>query len=547
MPTINIRKNYLRKLLKRRYSEEFILNRISMLGTAIEGVTRDEFIIEVFPNRPDMLSVEGFARALSLFTGARKSLPKYSVAESGLKVLVDKSVSNVRPFIRCALVKNVTLNDDSIRSIMQVQEKLHQTHGRKRRKVAIGIHDFSRMKFPLTYKAVDPDSVSFIPLGDNKEMSLSQILKRHPKGQQYSFTLEGFSKYPLLVDANGNVMSFPPIINGELTAVTEKTRDIFIDVTGSDEAAVEQALAIMVTTFADMGGKIYSVKCGVKNSPNLKWRKLPLNLAYVNKLLGLSLKKSDLKKLLLRMGIGFDGSNALIPPYRVDILHQFDLVEEVAIAYGYENFEAEIPKTATIGSESSSEIFFNHLSSIMVGFGFIETSTYHLSNYTDIKIKMNYALPYVELANSVSSEYNLLRPWLLPMLMKVLSENKTQAFPQKLFEIGTIFIPDSKEEVKVSERKSFAAVISERSADFTKIRQVLDAIMLALGLRLELEPCEHPSFISGRAASILVEGKNVGIIGEISPVVLSSWQVETPVAAFEIDATLLKTLTEKVR
>jgi len=545
MPTINIKKKYLFKLLGKKIPESVLLDRISMMGTALEGETKDELVIELFPNRPDMLSVEGFARGLSCFMGIRRNPPSYSIKKSGLKVKIDPSVKKVRPFIKCGLVKNVNLKDEAIKSLMQVQEKLHQTHGRKRKRVAIGVHDFDKMKFPLLYKAVPPDSCSFVPLGDRRRLTLEQILKKSQKGQQYAWILEEAKNYPLLVDADENVMSFPPVINGELTAVTEKTRNIFVDVTGTDELAVGQALTIIVTTLADMGGKIYSVRTGNQLTPNLAPSKIPVKLNYVNSLLGLSLKKSALKRLLAKMGLGYNGKNAIIPAYRVDMIHPIDVVEDIAIAYGYENFEPVLPTISTIGEESKSEVFYRHVSEIMAGLGFLETSTFHLASYSDIKTKMNHKISYVEIANSVSSEYYILRPWLLPLQIKILAENKTREFPHRIFEIGTIFLPDAGEETKILERKSIAVAIADKASDFTKIKQVLDVIMSALRVKYSMAESDHPSFIPGRAASVLINGKKAGYIGELSPAVLSNWQLETPVCCMELDLDAIRAIAQK--
>jgi len=243
-----------------------------MLGTDLEKVDDYEIIVEVFPNRPDLLSEEGFARALSSFIGVKTGLRKYNVKKSSFKVNVDKSVENIRPYIRCAVLKNINLSDEAIKSLMQLQEKLHLTHGRKRKKVAIGVHDFDAIKFPLVYKAVKPASISFVPLDMTAEMNLAEILVKHPKGRDYAFALEGLSKYPVIIDAKNDVVSFPPIINGIITQVKENTKNLFIDVTGLDVNAVTQALNILVTSLVDRGAEIYSLDVDSVISPDLKPR-----------------------------------------------------------------------------------------------------------------------------------------------------------------------------------------------------------------------------------------------------------------------------------
>jgi len=235
-------------------------DKIPMLGVDLESIDEEKIVVEVFPNRPDLLSVEGFTRALRGFMGLELGLKKYPVSESGVTLKVDGSVEKIRPYIAAAVIRNLSLDGKRLISLMNLQEKLHVTHGRHRKKVAIGVHDMRDVKGPFTYKAVEPDSIRFCALDMDKKLTLAQILKKHPKGRDYSWILSGLSRYPIIVDKNNNVLSFPPIINGELTRLRYSTNDVFIDVTGLDDSAVNQALNILVTSLADRGGKIESVK-----------------------------------------------------------------------------------------------------------------------------------------------------------------------------------------------------------------------------------------------------------------------------------------------
>ncbi len=298
MPTITLDKKDVMKLVGKEIPDDKLKDRISMLGTDLEKVDNSEIVVEVFPNRPDLLSEEGFSRALSSFIGLKTGLRKYDIKKSGFKVNVEKSVENIRPYIRCAVLKNINLSDEAIKSLMQLQEKLHLTHGRKRKKVAIGVHDFDAIKFPLVYKAVKPASISFVPLEMTKEMNLAEILVKHPKGRDYAFALEGLSNYPVIIDAKNDVVSFPPIINGIITQVKENTKNLFIDVTGLDVNAVTQALNILVSSLADRGAEIYSLDINRVVSPDLKPRKMKVDLGYVNKLLGLNLNEKKFVELL---------------------------------------------------------------------------------------------------------------------------------------------------------------------------------------------------------------------------------------------------------
>ncbi|MFH1835769.1 MAG: phenylalanine--tRNA ligase subunit beta [Methanobacteriota archaeon] len=241
---------------------------IPMIGVSLEEIDEEKVVLEVFPNRPDMLSIEGFVRAFKGFFGLEKGFIDYEVLKSDITLYVDPSVEKIRPFVCAAQIDGVKIHDFGLRSLMNVQEKLHITHGRNRVKVAIGVHDSDKLTPPYTYKAVKPDSISFIPLDTQDEMNLIEILEKHPKGVDYAFTLEWAEKYPIIVDSQQNVLSFPPIINGELTKITEETKNLFIEVTGKSQLAIDQALNIVVTSIADRGGKIKSVEIKHKKNKN---------------------------------------------------------------------------------------------------------------------------------------------------------------------------------------------------------------------------------------------------------------------------------------
>jgi phenylalanyl-tRNA synthetase beta chain len=260
MPSVEFDMGDLNHLLGKKYDTAHLKETIPMLGVDLEHLDDEKIILEVFPNRPDMLSIEGFARALKGFLGAETGLKSYETTPSGITLTIDPSVDDVRPNVAAGVVLGVEMDDYTVKSIMDMQEKLHLTHGRNRAKVAIGVHDLDKVKPPFTYKAVDPKSVSFIPLDMSEKMNLAQILVKHPKGKDYAWTLEGKKKYPLFVDSMGEVLSFPPIINGELTKLTGNTRNLFIEMTGTSQQALDIALNIISTSLAERGGKIQTVE-----------------------------------------------------------------------------------------------------------------------------------------------------------------------------------------------------------------------------------------------------------------------------------------------
>ena len=338
MPTIRINRKAFEHYVGKKLPTDKLKDRISYLGTDLEDVTDDEIIVEVFPNRPDMLSVQGFARAFSSFIGVKTGLRTYKVEHSGEKVIIDKSVKEVRPYTACAIVRNMHFDDEKIKEVIDIQEKLHITYGRNRKKVAIGIYPYEKIKTPITFRAENPEDIIFQPLEFTREINAMQVLKQHPAGKEYGHLLEGKKKFPVFRDANNEVLSVPPIINSHKTGkISEKTKDVFIECSGFDFNVLKKCLNIIVTALYEMGGKVYSMDLidGNKKyaTPDLNPEDMKADIGYINKWLGLELKESEAKKLFERMGYEYDGRRVKIPAYRADIIHQTDLAEDIAIAY----------------------------------------------------------------------------------------------------------------------------------------------------------------------------------------------------------------------
>ena len=542
MPTITLNKKVFDALVGKKLPLEKLKDRISMLGTDLEEVNDKEIIVEVFPNRPDMLSVQGFARAFSSFIGEKTGLRHYNVEHSKEKMIVEKSVAEVRPYTACAIVKNLHFDDEKIKEVIDIQEKLHITYGRNRKKAAIGIYPFEKIKTPIRFMAQNPEEIFFQPLGFPRKINALQILKQHPAGKEYGHLLEGKKKFPVFRDADNEVLSIPPIINSDNTGkINEKTKDIFIECSGFDFNVLQKCLNIIVTALDEMGGKVYSMELHYGNkkyvTPDLSPEEMKVDISYINKLLGLELKENEIKRLFERVGYGYNNRKAIIPAYRADILHQADLAEDIAIAYGYENFKPVVPNVSTVAQEDKFEILKAKISQLLVGLGFIETSTYHLTNKDFQCKKMNTDAKLIELANSISSDYNILRSWVIPSLMEILSGNKHHEYPQRIFAIGTIFKKNDEMETNIEENDRLAAAIASENTDYTEIKQILDYLFRSLNLKYEIVETEHNSFIEGRAARIAVNGKKVAYIGELNPNVIINWSLEVPVTAFELNLT----------
>ncbi|MEM2955984.1 MAG: phenylalanine--tRNA ligase subunit beta [Candidatus Pacearchaeota archaeon] len=533
MAIVTLNKKEIKKIVG-NLSDEKINNELSMFGLGVEKISKDTIDVEVTPNRPDMLSQSGILRALNVYYGKKQKQYKLHTPEKNFEVKIDTSVKNVRPFTACAIVKNLNLNDEKIKEIIDIQEKLHSTIGRNRKKVAIGIYPLEKIKLPIRFEARAPKDIRFIPLESKKEMNGIEILEQHPTGRKYAHLLEGKSLFPVFVDSTGEILSMPPIINSQKTGkITENTKEVFVECSGFDFEILKKTLNIIVTMLADMNGEIYQMNLDYgKNelTPDMNPEKIRLSIENTNKLLGLNLNEKEIAKLLEKMGYSYKNNTVLIPPWRTDIMHEVDIIEDIAISYGYGNFKPEIPSISTIGEENKQEILKRKIANILIGMEMLELSTLHLITKEDAK---KFGLKnFIEIEES-KSDYKILRPSLLLSTLKVLSENIDKEYPQKVFEIGTIFELDSKEESGVKEKDKL--IVALAPGNFTEAKQILEYLGKMLGMEFEIKKMQHESLIEGRTGKITFKGKDIGIIGEISPQLLSNFKLEVPVSIFEID------------
>ena len=551
MPVITLQRDRFCELLGREMSIQELEEWLPWIGLDIEDVGPDYIKVEYNPNRMDFSSPVGIARALKGLLGLELGLPRYEVREGPVELLVGPAVAKVRPYVVGAVVRGLRLDEGLIQELIEMQEDLHWGIGRGRRKMAIGLHDLAPVKTPIYYDAVRPDEKRFVPLEAGEEMSLAEVLEKHEKGRAYGHLISFSDVYPVIMDAEGRVMSFPPIINSELTKVGPWTQELFIDITGTDMEAIRAALRILTTTLADMGGQVEAIRVRYPGgrelrTPDLRPRETVLRLEEANRLIGLNLTAQEaiecLRKCRLEAEeIGPGLLKVLVPPYRIDIMHEVDLVEEVAIGYGYFRLEPRRPPSPRSGSPHPKVELARRVRLIMIGMGFTEVMNFILTNE-----RIHYELMRLEpgrpirLANPVSREYSILREWLLPGLMANLATNVRERYPQKLFEVGDVILRAEEAETKAERRIHVAAAIAHSRAGYAEAKGCLDALMRGLGVvGWHVRPVEHPSFLPGRAAEVLLHGEAIGLIGEVHPEVLVGFGLENPVSAFELDLEFL--------
>lgn len=534
---VSLRASELQALLGKAITPAELEERLPLLGCTVERVEGDVVEVEFFPNRPDQYSIEGVARSLRAFLGIRPGLSTYRVSPSGVAFNVDPSVESVRPFVVGGIVRGIELSDGVLRSLIDLQEKLHTTLGRRRSKVAVGIHDLDKVTPPFTYRAVGPHEVRFVPLGMDRPMDLGEILRDHEKGREFAPLLQGKDRYPIIQDAKEQVLSFPPVINGTVTLLTEATRNLFVDVTGTNAGAVAMTLNIIMTALAERGGRLASVLMkspgGEARSPDLRPRAAGLDLAFANGLLGISIGAEEAKEAMERMGYGATARgrrlSLRVPAYRADILHPVDFVEDLAIGYGVDRFPRTLPKANTVGATAALDDLRRQVRDVMIGYGFQEVNTLELVPKT---MPFSSPEPRTPVANPISEETAVVRSALLPSVLDILRLNKQRDLPQRIFEIADVAIEGKN-------RMHLAAAVIDSRAGFTDIKSLVQGLARDVGVGVEVEGREDPNFIPGRAANWVLKGEAIGYFGEVHPRVISQYELGYPVVALEMEVGLI--------
>jgi phenylalanyl-tRNA synthetase beta chain len=538
IPVINFSYRDLCSLLGENVPQETLVERIPLIGADMHDTEAgsDDMSVEFFPDRPDLFSVEGLARSLRAFLSIETGMKEYPVCKPSLRAIVDRSAKDVRPYFSCAVVRDISIDDALLRSVMELQEKLHMTIGRKRSKFAIGVHDLDKVVPPFRYHAVPSGEISFVPLAKTEAMGLERILSENDKGKEYAHLLNGHSKFPIITDSNGDVLSFPPIINGALTTVTVGTRNLFIDVTGTDAKAVKGALDIVVTSLAERGGRIEAVilddgkeRC----SPDLAPVERSVSASECEKFLGISIGPEGVAEALRRMGMeaSADGDtvNVRIPATRLDIMHTVDVFEDVAVGYGFERFGGTHEVVQTVGGLLPDTSLSESLRDVMIGLGFTEVTTLTLSNPKDeFGLSGLPVTPVTKVLNPITEDHACLRPYLMPSLMRILKHNKHRDLPQRIFEIGYV-VRGHKTSLRL------CALHTASKTTFTEIKSVSEGILKEMGAEYALEASLIPTFVEGRGASVRSGGSEIGMFGELSPKVVTDFEMTHPVLMLEFD------------
>ncbi|MFD1524928.1 phenylalanine--tRNA ligase subunit beta [Halolamina salina] len=596
MPVVDIDTDELRRLTGHEEKDDDQLKEdLFGLGLEFEGETEDgDLQFEFAPDRLDRLSVEGVARSLRYHYGDDRGVTVPDTNDADWTIEVDPSVPSERPYVAGAVARGVDLDEDALDSLIQLQEKLHATMGRKRAKGAIGIHDLAMLKGErieqreigedneleppedltpvggdegqtdlgnptITYRGIEPEGDEFVPLDADRGMTPAEVLTDHPTGEEYADLVSEYERYPAIYDELG-LFSFPPVINGQRTEVTTDSRELLIELTGTDQWTIDRMLAIICYALDARGATLEDVDVVYEDGaagehagdhlvrPELDTREKTVSHEQIETTLGIELEMEEVVDLFERSGL--DATTNLgdettyeveIPPYRTDVLHPMDLVDDVGRAYGFGDLEPKYPDIGTIGGRHERSRLERATRTALVGLGFEDLLNFHLSSPEENYERMNVeegsdALgggEAVNVTSAYSEDYTQLRTWALPSIMHVLENNTHRRYPQELAEVGFVAERDDEENTGVAEHRTVAAAIARTDATYEDIKGRLQALVGEFDADLETPATEHPSFIDGRAAEVVIDGDSVGVIGEIHPKVLVERDLEVPVAAFE--------------
>ena len=554
--------------------------------------------IEVPANRYDLLCFEGLVQALRVFLGADD--PRHYTLRSrptaSVTFHVRASAYSVRPFLVCAVLRNIDLRDrHRYQSLMDLQDKLHQNLGRRRSLVAIGTHDLDTVREPFVYEARAPQHIRFRPLAESQEMDAVELMQHYAHDKhlkKYLPLIRDSPRYPVICDADGRVLSLPPMINGDWSKVRTSTRNLLIECTATDYTKATVVLNTLVAMFSRYASPAFEVEpvrvvyeAGAPTAfpgfaealdaeraaltPDLRGQVFRVRVSEVSRLLGVSLGAEQMQRLLARMQLqsASDADDADVlhveaPAVRSDVLHACDIAEDVAIAFGFDRLPERTDALVPVGGWQPLQILSDLVRREFAQQGYLEVLTWvtvsHEENATMLQREAStLAARTVHIANPKTLEFQACRTTLLTGLLKTLRENRDEPLPLRLFEVGDVVLRDAQCEVGARNERHAAAVYTGIGAGFEVMKHLVDRVMEALdlprcgyqsGYHLDADACTDALFFPGRRAHLVVQRRAstdapprpvvFGTMGWVHPRVLQAFGLTAPASAMEVNLEL---------
>eukprot|EP00193_Tetraselmis_chui_P015255 CAMPEP_0177794518 /NCGR_PEP_ID=MMETSP0491_2-20121128/25697_1 /TAXON_ID=63592 /ORGANISM="Tetraselmis chuii, Strain PLY429" /LENGTH=609 /DNA_ID=CAMNT_0019317197 /DNA_START=43 /DNA_END=1872 /DNA_ORIENTATION=+ len=596
MPVVGVNRDDLFQRLGREYTEEEFDELCFEYGIELDDVTSEKemqrkelasgqqevdsnlsedviYRIDIPANRYDMLCIEGISRALNIFRGVQ-DVPKYTLSNipesQRQRIVVKPETALIRPFVVCAVLRGVSFNKQRYNSFIDLQDKLHQNLCRQRSLVAIGTHDMSKLQGPFTYEARPPEDIRFCPLKQTREFTAAELMEFYQADQKlkkFLHIIKDSLVYPVIYDAKGTVLSLPPMINGAHSAISLETKDVFIECTATDLTKAKTVLNTVCAMFAEYCTTAYEIEPvqvvdqfgHTSVYPNMESRTFEVTVEYINKRIGVELAAPKIAELLSKMQLqasvvgGGSAVSVRVPPSRSDVLHACDVMEDVAIAYGYNNLTKRIPPTVTEGKELPLNQLSDLLRVEVATAGFTEVLTWILisraENFENMR-KVDTGEEAVSIGNPATLEFEVCRTSLLPGMLKTLAANKDAPLPIKLFEVSDVVLLTDELSVGSKNERRLCVAYCGKDSGFEVVHGILNRAMevLSVGIKgegdksevkynmsYEWQPSEVPTFFPGRQAKVLCSGREVGVFGIIHPEVLQAYEISYPVSALELN------------
>jgi phenylalanyl-tRNA synthetase beta chain len=527
-----------------------LLDTLFLLKVELEELKEEEdkIVFEITPDRVDLLSIKNLVKMVQDYYQWERKEPDLNVYDSDYEINVDPSILPIRPYIAGAVIKNLLITEDDLIEMINLQESLHGSLARERVKASIGLYVYDLIRFPLYYEAKSPEEINFEPLGFNRVMTANMILEDHPTGVKYRHILAGLDKYPIFHDSAENVLSMPPIINSnDLGAVrpdAKNPQSLFVEVTGTKKDIMLKTLTLIVMDAVERGGEVYQVQInypdGSEKPLTLAPQPKSMSIKSLHSLLGEPLSTKEIDGYLRRMGytgISIKGDKVSLkaPITRLDLLHEVDIIEDIIICYGYNNIKPELPELLTKSSNLPYRYLVNKVREFFSGLGYVEVLNYLLTDNEILSSLMNKeAMFHYKLMNSKLAQYSDIRPEILPILLSYLSKNQKNPYPQKIFEIGETVLPDMEAYNRNRQLLNLAAVTTGENVNLNKVKSELDIFFKLLHKEVQYQRITHPSYLEGRAFSISIDGREIGILGEIHPKVILNFKLKMPIIALEL-------------
>lgn len=531
-----------RPALTKLYGKDFI----SRLGhfSEVIGYTLEEegqeTRVEFNPDRPDLFSFTALHKSMDVYDG-RSSWKPLTLSNSKLDFIIDDSVRKLRPYTVGFCCEGEPIGEH-FRDLIDFQERIHASTGKDRSKMSIGIHDTKGLEGPIHYRAYQSGQVSFTTYDGEVSGTAADILAKHPKGQQYAHLIPSDDEVPIIEDSKHHVLSMPPIVNGNITAVSPETRSFFIDVTGTDRKALRDSFYQLAYFFHDLGYAIsLSNFSDLSDFRSFDGRKMVITSDAVSELTGTGIPESEVKSILVRMGYGCTvrkGAYTVeIPGNRGDVMGPADVIEDIAKGFGYGNISPTRPQLNLIGDEVSGKAFQNLVREVMIGLGHQEIMSYVVTASRFFGgVKYNGAL---EVKNPKSMDFSVVRDRLSLGALDFLRINKRRNLPQDLYEIGEVIR-------NAEQHTSLCILRADSKSGYSGIKQILDALMIRLGVQdFHIGPSKTEMLVEGRSGNVILNGKNLGVIGEVHPTTLEAFELKNPVSFVEINLTELSSIINK--